>query len=94
MRIHRLLYFQGSDALLDDLLVINLLHLLLLLNCVTESLSNLIGDIVICEHGLRGIQLVPRGLLFVWVDLRVDHRVSELVGVMRVPGHVHIMVSS
>ena len=55
MRIHGLLYFVGSDALLYDCLVIVLLQLLLLLNRVAKGLSNLISDVVICEHGLRRV---------------------------------------
>ena len=58
MRIHRLLYFVGSDALLYDRLGIDVLQLLLLLNRVAKGLSNLISDIVICEHGLRRVQQV------------------------------------
>ena len=56
MRVHRLLYFVGSDALLYDRLVILLLQLLL--NRVPKGLSNRISDIVICEHGLRRVQQV------------------------------------
>ena len=58
MRIHRLLYFLGCDALLYDRLVIDLVHLLLLLYGVAEGLSDLISDIVIGEHGLRRVQQV------------------------------------
>ena len=66
MRIHGLLYFVGSDALLYDRLVIVLLQLLLLLNCVAKGLSNLISDIVICEHGLRRVQQVSLPLGNAW----------------------------
>ena len=52
------MYFIGSDALFDELLVIDLVLLLLLLDRVTEGLSNLVGDIVISHHGLRRVQQV------------------------------------
>ena len=58
---------------------------------MAEILSHLICDVVISEHGLRGIHqdtLRLSKLIFVRVDLRVDHRVSELVGVVRTSGHV------
>ena len=58
MRIHRLLYFVRSDALLYDRLGIDLLQLLLLLDGVAKGLSNLISDIVVCKHGLRRVQQV------------------------------------
>ena len=58
VRIHRLLYFIGSDALFDELLVIDLVLLLLLLDRVAEGLSNFVGDIMISQHGLRRVQQV------------------------------------
>ena len=49
---------MGGDALFNDLLVIDLMLLLLLLDGVTESLPDLVGDIVISQHGLRRVQQV------------------------------------
>ena len=58
VRVHRLLYFIGGDALFDELLVIDLVLLLLLLDRVAEGLANFVGDIMISQHGLRRVQQV------------------------------------